>query len=268
LIGGGGGFRSVAIFLRRACVMDNKKVESKSIYPSFGDAVAIALLAAVTAALWNYATGYAALSNAHPYIVSFFNFALLSTFGEAMGARLSGQGWRLKKLLWRALAWGIIGIWVAAAFPFQYSGVAALTENGIWPDFSQAFSTSLWANLLSGYAFFMMLTQYWMNNLINRGWSEPWSIFQDEQFVPWARTILLSLILFWLPAHTATFMLPDGWRTLFAAYLGIALGLILTLAKRPSIETASTSDSKVEASPATDAHTPDETFDDVKTTLL
>ena len=38
--------------------------------------------------------------------------------------------------------------------------------------------------------------------------------------------------LFWIPAHTITFLLPVQYRVISAAYLSIALGLILAYARR------------------------------------
>jgi len=39
-----------------------------------------------------------------------------------------------------------------------------------------------------------------------------------------------TIPFFWIPAHTISFLLPAAYRTLFAALLGVALGLILTIA--------------------------------------
>jgi hypothetical protein len=38
-----------------------------------------------------------------------------------------------------------------------------------------------------------------------------------------------TIPLFWYPAHTITFMLPGEYRVLFAALLGVALGVILAI---------------------------------------
>jgi hypothetical protein len=43
-----------------------------------------------------------------------------------------------------------------------------------------------------------------------------------------------SLFWFWLPMHTITFSLPEDYRVLMAAALGIALGIILSIAKNLS----------------------------------
>jgi hypothetical protein len=47
--------------------------------------------------------------------------------------------------------------------------------------------------------------------------------------------VMKTIPLFWIPAHTITFLLHAGYRVLFAAYLSIALGVILTVAKTKSI---------------------------------
>ena len=39
-----------------------------------------------------------------------------------------------------------------------------------------------------------------------------------------------TIILFWIPAHTITFLLPPDYQVLFAALLGIVLGVLLSVA--------------------------------------
>jgi hypothetical protein len=39
-----------------------------------------------------------------------------------------------------------------------------------------------------------------------------------------------TIPFFWIPAHTITFLLPADFRILFAAILGVALGIILAIA--------------------------------------
>ena len=48
--------------------------------------------------------------------------------------------------------------------------------------------------------------------------------------VMWNLVLFRSLLFFWIPAHTVTFLLPADFRVLFAAVLGAVLGLILALA--------------------------------------
>jgi hypothetical protein len=56
-------------------------------------------------------------------------------------------------------------------------------------------------------------------NMANMNWKVQWG-FVFKRTIP----------LFWIPAHTITFMLPDEYRVLFAAALGIALGVIMAIA--------------------------------------
>ena len=42
-------------------------------------------------------------------------------------------------------------------------------------------------------------------------------------------TLFKTIPLFWIPAHTLTFMLPPEYQVIAAATLSIALGIILSL---------------------------------------
>ena len=48
--------------------------------------------------------------------------------------------------------------------------------------------------------------------------------------IQWGLVFKKTIPLFWYPAHTITFILPPNLQVLFAALLGVALGLILALA--------------------------------------
>lgn len=48
--------------------------------------------------------------------------------------------------------------------------------------------------------------------------------------VQWNFVFKKTIPFFWIPAHTITFLLPTDFQILFAALLGIILGLILAVA--------------------------------------
>ena len=50
--------------------------------------------------------------------------------------------------------------------------------------------------------------------------------------VQWNFVFKKTIPFFWYPAHTITFMLPPDMRVLFAALLGIVLGVLLAVAAR------------------------------------
>jgi hypothetical protein len=56
---------------------------------------------------------------------------------------------------------------------------------------------------------------------VNLDWATIWG-FLFKKTIP----------LFWIPAHTITFMLPPEYRVLFAALLGVMLGVFMSLATR------------------------------------
>ena len=57
----------------------------------------------------------------------------------------------------------------------------------------------------------------------NMDWSVQWN-FVFKKTIPF----------FWIPAHTITFLLPTQYQVLFAAVLGIVLGVLLSIASLKS----------------------------------
>ena len=54
----------------------------------------------------------------------------------------------------------------------------------------------------------------------------------------WKNVLCRSLLWFWIPVHTVTFLLPPSFRVLFAAVLGAILGLLLALLSSKQTEAA------------------------------
>ena len=48
--------------------------------------------------------------------------------------------------------------------------------------------------------------------------------------VQWSFVFKRTIPLFWIPAHTITFLLPADYQVLFAALLSVFLGLFLSIA--------------------------------------
>jgi len=174
----------------------------------------------------------AATTKAHPYAMGFAKFAVLATFGECLKNRILTAQWIPPRLALRVIIWGIIGMWITAAFPLVDGGVKTLVARDLWPAEPAPFWMSTWLNVFAGYGFFMMFTHYWTDTMLVEGWLWPWSLFGRPASARWAKIVLISIVVFWIPAHTITFMLPAVWRILFAAFLGIALGLILSFAAK------------------------------------
>ena len=209
------------------------QVLSTQRWPRIGqDIVGAAYFVAVVAFLLTNADLVARHQGASWYAMGFVKFAMLATFGECLKNRILTSHWIPTKVALRFVIWGIIGMWITAAFPVVDGGVKTLNALNMWPAQPIAFWMSTWINVFTGFAFFMMLAHYWTDTVLVEGWIWPWDVFGRAATVRWAKVVLISIFLFWLPAHTITFMLPPVWRILFAAFLGIALGLILSFAAR------------------------------------
>jgi hypothetical protein len=198
-------------------------------------------------------TFYLSFNKAYALVAAFLKFALLATFGEALGLRIK-EGVYNKAgfgLIPRAVIWGFLGLTIKLAFDIFSTGTPYFLEHmglkgaetSLKGDFTilklvVAFSVSTCMNLI--YAPVMMtLHKITDTHIINNGGRLKAlgkrihfaDIFKSINWdVQWHFVFKKTIPFFWIPAHTITFLLPDDFRVLFAALLGIALGTILALA--------------------------------------
>lgn len=178
------------------------------------------------------------LTKAYPLQMGFFKVALLGTFGECLKMRLRTGSWKITHPVQRFFVWGLFGVWFAWVFPLFSGGVEReLISKKLWFSFAPQFSKSLWINILGGYAYFMMLTHEYFNRLIEKQGLVSAQEFKEKldarvwfPCLSWG-SIPMTILWFWLPAHTITFSLPGHFRVLCAAMLSVALGFILTIKK-------------------------------------
>ena len=73
---------------------------------------------------------YTACNAAHPYLLAFLKFGILSTAGEAIGLRIKTGRYNEPGfgLLPRAVVWGFLGMWIAAAMKGFASGVPLFAQ--------------------------------------------------------------------------------------------------------------------------------------------
>ncbi|WP_316858965.1 hypothetical protein [uncultured Cohaesibacter sp.] len=170
------------------------------------------------------------LTQAHGSFMSFVKFALLATYGECVKCRIANGYWLPSRIPLRMIVWGCFGIWISADFQLVAVGTDHLIETGVWWQAFRPLSQSIWGNILSGYAFTMMFSHYWIDHLVDGEFVWPWQLLGRPEALGWARIVIPSMVIFWVPAHTITFSLPSEYRVICAAYLSIALGLILSFA--------------------------------------
>jgi hypothetical protein len=186
-------------------------------------------------------------------VMSFIKFAVLATFGEMIGLRIRTGEYNQPGfgILPRAIVWGFLGLTINMAFIIFSTGtISFLSFMGIenaeellagsisYGKLLVAFSISSTLNLI--YAPVMMtlhkITDIHIvdNNGTIRGLCRPirmGSIMAKINWnVQWNFVFKKTIPFFWIPAHTITFLLPADYRVLFAALLGIALGVLLSIA--------------------------------------
>ncbi len=175
-----------------------------------------------------------------PYIMGFLKFATLAMFGEMLKQRMKTGSWAVSKFPVRVIVWGIFGCIMALAFGIFGTGMGNImgdhlwfgsnihTDKSFWNTLLFAISTSVWMNLIFAYP--MMLAHEWANSVIAAGRFIGGAAFLEGlNKQAWGSFIPKSIVWFWMPAHTVTFLLPAEYRVLMGAALGVALGFILTI---------------------------------------
>jgi len=203
---------------------------------------------------------FISMTGTHPFIMSFIKFAILSTVGEMIGLRIRTGRYNEKGfgILPRMLVWGVLGVFIGGAFVVFKSGTVSLYGAfGVkqaaewfaagapltWGKVLIAFSVSVLCNTFFAPVFmtFHKITDTHIRNtdgtlkgflgtpmpvgniIVGLDWNTQWN-FVFKKTIP----------LFWYPAHTITFLLPSTFQMLFAALLGVALGIILAVANNKS----------------------------------
>lgn len=199
---------------------------------------------------------YKSFNAAHGMVMSFLKFAVLSTLGEVLGLRISAGVYSRKGfgIVPRMVVWGVLGMGINAAMIIfskgvpqfmEYMGMAgaaatfageavsadkvvvalaiSVTMNTIFaPVFMTFHKITDTHILMCGGSLRSLGTPIPMTRIITGlNWDAQWN-FVFKKTIPF----------FWYPAHTVTFMLPPDMRVLFAALLGIVLGVLLAVAAR------------------------------------
>jgi hypothetical protein len=176
---------------------------------------------------------------AHRHLSSFIKFALLASMGELLAIRLKIRKWQIPKaFLYKVVLWGVFGMIIGLLMKIFADGVLGAQKSGYLPfegsRIMYAFFTSLLNNIFFGSVFMALhkCTDAYIElrfvkkikvNSLNQVIKEvDWDAFVN--FV-----LLKTLPFFWIPAHTVTFSLPEGYRVIVAAMLSIVLGLLLSI---------------------------------------
>ncbi len=204
----------------------------------------------VSSSVYNFYVDYNA---SHGMIMSFIKFAVLATFGEAIGLRIRTGNYNQKGfgLIPRAIVWGFLGLTIKLAFVLFATGIPAflaymgienapvvMKESLSVSKVLVALSVSAAMNII--YAPIMMTIHKVTDTHITNNGGTLAGLFKPIRFgeiltginwnVQWSFVFAKTIPFFWIPAHTLTFLLPADFQVLFAAVLGIALGVLLAIA--------------------------------------
>lgn len=214
--------------------------------------IAVFLPFTISDTIYNW---YLSFNAEHGMVMSFIKFGILATMGELLGLRISRGVYYFEGfgVLPRAFVWGILGMGINMAFIVFSTGVPAFmgymgmdNPSGMmagsltFEKVLLAFSVSVVMNSIFA-PVFMTLHKITDTHIMNNGGTlkglftpiKMGEIMQNLNWkVQWGFVFKKTIPLFWFPAHTITFLLPGEMRVLFAALLGVLLGVILSVAAR------------------------------------
>ncbi|MFZ5351533.1 MAG: hypothetical protein ACOZCL_02280 [Bacillota bacterium] len=197
---------------------------------------------------------FLAATKAHPYLMGFIKVAILATMGELLALRIVSGEWKKPAgLVYRIIIWGFLGVTFVLVFVIFNGGTAASISSGLLPAIENetgamvllAFFTSAFMNLIFAPTFmaFHRITDTYID-MGNGKMSEIMKIKLKDVVsrIDWngfiSFVVCRTIPIFWIPAHTITFILPSEYRVLMASFLSIAMGGILAFAKRKAVKPA------------------------------
>lgn len=158
---------------------------------------------------------------AYPIISAMIQFAILGTLGDIVSFWIVRKRifspYDLKTILLKMFEWALLAIFIKYAFVGFNGFVESLITHNYFPNLNglgKSFAISTSMNLQFGPL--LVLLHRLLDNLIAR--QNNWKNI-DKGFY--------SLLWFWIPAHTITFILPKEFQIGLAALWSLALGIIL-----------------------------------------
>lgn len=196
---------------------------------------------------------YSTFNASHGMVMSFLKFGILSTLGEMLGCRISTGKYVTPTfgVLPRMVVWGFLGMGINMAMIIFSKGTPMFMQYMGMTNAVEAFTTDgfsmdkLWVALAVSVAMNTIFAPVFMtfhkvtdaHIAAHNGSLKALvtSIPMAERLgtlnwqAQWGFVFRKTIPFFWYPAHTITFLLPAEQRVLFAALLGIVLGVLLAV---------------------------------------
>ena len=209
--------------------------------------IAVILMLTLIVVIQNSRIVFEQLTSNYPYLMGFIKTAILASMGELLVNRIkNGSYFSEKGIILKFFVWGFLGLIFVLIFKVFASGVVTAQQAGLLPIGEVSFFSSLLTAFLISmimniffaptFMLFHRVTDGYIKlgegNLKKISHVKLNDVIQQIDFRVFISFVVLRTIpLFWIPTHTITFMLPENYRVLMAAYLSIALGIILTVSK-------------------------------------
>ncbi|MBI5477093.1 MAG: hypothetical protein HY964_10210 [Ignavibacteriales bacterium] len=174
---------------------------------------------------------YINIVSEYPIISAMIQFAFLGTLGDMISkwivVRKIYFPFAFRVLLLKMLEWSALAVCIKYAFIGFQGFVDSLVLHNLLPElnlFTRSLSISISMNLQFGP--FLVIMHRILDNAIAK--EKNWNNLDKG---------LLSLLWFWIPAHTITFILPRPFQIGLAAIWSVMLGIILGYYNRPKSST-------------------------------
>ena len=186
------------------------------------------------------------LTTHFPYAMGFLKTMILASMGEILVKRIrTGYYFKDPGIYIKAIIWGFLGMAFVFVFPLFDGGIKTMFnnqiifENEFLNKLIYAFMISLSMNVIFAPTFMMFhrftdtyidLCEGSIKKIVTVRLDDVVKKIDYHFFFSFV--IMKTIPLFWIPAHTITFMLPSTYRVLMASYLSIVLGVLLSLKKQ------------------------------------
>lgn len=164
---------------------------------------------------------YIELVKTYPIYSAMIQFAVLGTLGDIISKWMQRGTvfipYKFSVIFLKMLEWAFLAITIKYAFVGFQGFIDSLISHRFLPElssFGSAFSISVAMNLQFG--LLLVILHRFLDNLISQ--ENNWKNIDKGMF---------SLIWFWIPAHTITFMLDKPYQIGLAAIWSLVLGIIL-----------------------------------------
>lgn len=193
-------------------------------------------------------TVFETATTSYPYLMGFIKTAILASLGERLVHRIkTGSYFGDQGIIIKFVVWGFLGMVFVIIFKLFATGVVNAQQAHLLPSIQNA---SFGASLLSAFMISLLMNLFFAptfmlfhritDQYIKLGEGQLKKIFKVKfmdvtnqidfnQFLNFV--VLKTIPFFWIPAHTITFLLPENYRVLMAAYLSVVLGILLSIPK-------------------------------------